>query len=156
MIVLELSLPVRGILLVLLILASSVWLGGAAGLIVVARSTSATLTAADRVAFFRHLGRRWGIVGTAALLVAYACGLVLLLAVPWTALSTWSVAVAVLLALALAVGIVKARRMTRLRRAAGSSRESVPGARAATALRAGIVLLSVVLVALAVAQSLSA
>lgn len=141
------------VLPVLLILASSVWLGGATCLIVVARVTRAALSPADRVALFRQLGRRWGIVGTAALAVAYACGLILLLAADWTALSTWLVGLGAALAIALAAGIVQARRMTRLRREPALSGSAVPQGRSATVLRAGIVLLSVVMVVLAVART---
>jgi len=143
------------VLLVLLILASSIWLGGAACLIVVSRITSTTLSATDRVALFRRLGRQWGIIGTVALLVAYACGLVLLFAAPWTALSTWLAVLGVLLALALAVGILQARRMTRLRRAAASSGAPAPHGRSAAVLRTGIVVLSVAMVVLAVARAQS-
>jgi hypothetical protein len=145
---------VTTILLVLLILATSVWIGGAACLIVVSRVTRTTLSAADRVALFRQLGKRWGIIGTAALVIAYACGLVLLLTAPWTALSTWLVVLGVALAIALAAGIVQARRMTRLRRAAASAGVAAPRSHSATLLRVGIVALSVAMVVLAVARNL--
>lgn len=142
------------ILLVLLILAASVWIGGAACLIVVSRVTRTTLNAVDRVAFFRQLGRRWGIVGTAALIVAYACGLILLLTTDWTPLSTWLVVLGVALAIALATGILQARRITRRRRVAASAGLAAPGSHSATFLRAGIVALSVAMVVLAVARTL--
>ncbi|HWU57776.1 MAG TPA: hypothetical protein VN045_03570 [Microbacteriaceae bacterium] len=141
------------LLLVLLILASSVWIGGAACLIVVSRVSRTALGAADRVTLFRQLGRLWGIIGTAALAVAYACGLILLLTAPWTPLSTWLVVLGVTLAIALAAGIVQARRMTRLRRAAASAGLAAPRSHSATILRAGIVALSVAMVVLAVVRT---
>jgi 1,4-dihydroxy-2-naphthoate octaprenyltransferase len=144
---------VTTLLLVLLILASSVWIGGAACLIVVSRVSRTALSAADRVTLFRQLGRRWGIIGTAALVVAYACGLILLLTAPWTPLSTWLVVLGVTLAIALAAGIVQARRMTRLRRAAASAGLAAPRSHSATILRAGIVALSVAMVVLAVVRT---
>jgi hypothetical protein len=144
---------VTTVLLVLLILASSVWIGGAACLIVVSRITRTTLSAADRVAFFRQLGRRWGIIGTAALVVAYACGLLLLLTTEWTPLSTWLVVLGAALAVALAAGIAQARRMTRVRRAAASAGVAAPASHSAAFLRGGIVVLSVAMVVLAVVRT---
>ena len=53
-----------------LLIAGSVWVGGYVAIGVVARVTVRTLGPADRVAFFRALGRMYGIVGTVALALA--------------------------------------------------------------------------------------
>lgn len=145
------------ILLCLLILSSAIWLGGLVTVLVVARSTSATLSEHDRVAFFRHFGRRFGVVATSALGIAYATGSALLLSVPWNGISAGLVVVAVLLVVVLGLGIGQARGLTRLRRASISNPEdtalrakTASQARSATILRAGIGLLSLVLLVLAV------
>ena len=73
----------------------------------------------SQVAFFRAIGRRYGIVGTAALLAAIGCGL----ALPWPP-STWSniieaaVALSGFLVLLTSAGMAQARAMTVLRRRA--------------------------------------
>ena len=99
----------------MLLLASCVWIGGWFSLVLIARSTTATIGAAERVEFFRHYGRVYGIASTIALVIALACGLALLIGLPWTALSTWIVVISAVLVLALAAGVVQARRLTRLR-----------------------------------------
>jgi hypothetical protein len=73
----------------------------------------------SQVALFRAIGRRYGIVGTAALLVAIGCGL----ALAWPP-STWSstidaaVALSGALVLLTGAGMAQARAMTGLRRQA--------------------------------------
>jgi uncharacterized membrane protein len=107
--------PTDAVLTGVLILATSLWLGGLVAIAVVARVAARTLDPAARIAFFRALGRFYGVVGTAALLVAYATGAALLRDQPWGTASTVTVVVAAALAVTLA-GMVQARRMTRLRR----------------------------------------
>jgi hypothetical protein len=77
------------------------------------------LDATSQVTLFRAIGRRYGIVGTAALLAAIGCGL----ALAWPP-STWSntiaaaVALSGVLVLFTAAGMAQARAMTALRRRA--------------------------------------
>lgn len=157
----DLPIFVRGLLSALLVISGSIWLGGAVSIFVVAGSTRAILNVPDRVTFFRDLGRRWGIIGTMALLLADACGLVLLLAAPWTALSTWLVIVGVVLILMLGLGIVQARRISRMRHALAVAPDAELAARiargepTATALRIALVLLSVLTILLAVGRALT-
>lgn len=139
-----------------LIFTAGVWLGGWVCLVVIARTTTATLARADRVKFFRRFGRNYGITATIALIIAFACGLALLVSMPWTALSTWLVALSVVLVIALALGVVQARRMTRLRHASAAAPEDTVlaahisrGAPWAVLLRAGIGLLSLAIFVLA-------
>jgi hypothetical protein len=146
-----------GVLTGLLILATSLWLGGLFAIAIVARVATRTLDPAARVAFFRALGRCYGVVGTAALALAYATGAALLRDHAWDAAMVATVVVAAVLAVTLGMGIVQARRMTRLRRrlleepddtalAAGVRR----GAGRAQALRGLIGVLSLALLALGV------
>jgi len=101
-----------------LILATSVWVGGLVAIAVVARVATRTLDPGARVAFFRALGRTYGVVGTLALALAYGAGAALLLDRPWDALLTATATVAATLLATTAFGVVQARRMSRLRRAA--------------------------------------
>jgi len=140
-----------------LILATSLWLGGLIAIAIVAGVASRTLDPAARIAFFRALGRTYGIVGTAALVVAYATGAVLLGEQPWGTTSTVTAVVAAALAVTLALGIVQARRMTRLRRRMLDEADDVAlaarvrhGAVGAQMLRGLIGVLSLVLLALGV------
>lgn len=146
-----------GLLTGLLILATSVWLGGLFAIAIVARVASRTLDPAARVAFFRALGRSYGIVGTAALVLAYGTGAALLHDEPWGPATIAAVVVAAALAGALSAGMVQARRMTRLRRHLLDSAPDADlasrvrkGALVAHALRGLIGLLSLALVALGV------
>lgn len=147
----------QAILLGLLLLSSAIWIGGWVSLLVVARSTTATLSREARVAFFRHFGRRYGIVSTGALIVALIAGSLLLATAPWTALSACLVVMGAILVAALCIGIFQARRMTRLRRAllAASGDTTLVsrvarGARVAIGLRGAIGAISLVMLVLAV------
>jgi len=141
----------------LLVLASSIWIGGLFAIAVVARVATGTLDAASRVAFVRGLGRSYGIVGTAALALAYGAGAALLYGREWNGTVIAAVTVAVALAATLAVGVVQARRMTRLRRQSLDVPDDEVlagrvhrGAAWAGGLRALIALLSLALLALGV------
>jgi uncharacterized membrane protein len=141
-------------LIALNLLASAIWVGGLVAIFVVARVTSATLEPSARIAFFRALGRLYGIVGCSALLVAMVTGAILLRDHPWEGLLIATAVVACNLLAATAIGIRQARRMTRLRRRALSGptllQEQVRrGAIAATTLRATIGALTLALVVLA-------
>jgi uncharacterized membrane protein len=137
------------------LVAASIWVGGLIAIFVVARIASATLGPAERIAFFRALGRTYGIVGSLALLVALAVGAILLDGHPWDSLLIATAIVAGALVLALATGIAQARAMTRLRRRAREAPElgeSVRrGAALASALRGVIAALPLTLVVLAAA-----
>jgi len=141
----------------LLIFASSVWIGGLFAIAVVARVATATLDATTRVAFFRRLGRAYGIVGTVSLALAYGVGAALLYGRSWNGTLIAAVTVAAALAATLAAGVVQARRMTRLRhRSLDVPQDDVlasrvrSGAARAGGLRALIALLTLVLLALSV------
>lgn len=147
----------NGILIGLLVLATSLWLGGLFAIAVVARVATRTLDPAARVAFFRGLGRSYAVVGTAALVLAYGAGAALLRDHGWDLTVAAAVVVAVALAAALGGGIAQARRMTRLRRRAldqpGDAALATRvrrGARRASVLRGLIGVLSLVLLALGV------
>ncbi|SEC00133.1 hypothetical protein SAMN04489806_2340 [Paramicrobacterium humi] len=142
-------------LLCLLVLSVSVWTGGYAAIIVVARTASTTLHAADRVAFFRSFGRAYLPVGTVALVVALATGGILLGERPWDPLATATVEVAALLVVLLGIAVLQARRMTRLRRLAARDDTDTElaarvsgGAVRAGLLRAALGLLTVALIVL--------
>lgn len=149
--------PAETSLTAVLVLATAVWVGGLVAIFVVARVAHATLDMADRVTFFRGLGRTYGPVGGVALAVALASGAVLASARTWSGPLTASAAVAAALVAVTAAGIVQARRMTRLRREALRTPDRPEltarvrrGARSAAILRATIAALSLALLALGV------
>jgi uncharacterized membrane protein len=150
-----LPLAASTILLVVHALSAAIWIGGLVAIFVVARAASATLDRADRIAFFRALGRAYGIVGGAALLVALASGAILLDDHPWDGLLTATAIVAAALLLATAAGVAQARAMTRLRREAMGTPALADrvrrGALLAAALRGAIGLLTLALVVLGAA-----
>jgi uncharacterized membrane protein len=155
--VMVLSLPraAENSLATLLVLATAIWVGGLVAIFVVARVAHATLGPAERVAFFRGLGRAYGLVGGVALTTALASGAVLASAYRWGGFLTASTAVAAGLVTATVAGVAQARRMTRLRqhalRAPGSPELTAKvrrGARNAAVLRAAIAALSLALLAL--------
>jgi uncharacterized membrane protein len=122
-------------LVALELLAACVWVGSLVCLALVTSSARKVLDGPSQVAFFRAIGRRYGIVGTAALLVAIGCGL----ALAWPP-STWSgtidaaVVLAGVLVLATIAGMTQARAMTALRRRVVSAPGDIS---AAEALRRG-------------------
>lgn len=145
----------RATLLGIFALAAAIWVGGFVAIGVVARVAVRTLPPDRRVAFFRGLGRSYGVVGGTALLVALGTGAALLSDRAWSTTLTVATAVAAGLVLATAAGVVQARRMTRLRRARLQEPDNPQlaarirtGARNATLLRATIGLLSLTLIAL--------
>lgn len=141
----------------LLILATTVWVGGLVTIAVVARVASRTLDPAARVRFFRGLGRTYGVVGTVALAVAYATGARLVYGRPWDAQLTATAVVATALFVTTAAGIASARRMSRMRRRLLERPDDAEmvaavrrGATRAGLLRALIALFSLALLALGV------
>jgi len=99
------------------LIAASIWVGGMVCLAIVANAARGVLDESSQMAFFRMVGRRYGMVGTASLFIAIAAGL----ALSWPP-SSWSGtgdAVAVLagvLVVATSAGMLQARSMTALRR----------------------------------------
>jgi hypothetical protein len=104
------------------LLAACIWVGSLVCLALVTSTARRVLDAPSQVAFFRAIGRRYGIVGTGALLVAIGAGL----ALSWPP-STWSstidaaVALSGALVLVTGAGMAQARAMTKLRRRSASS-----------------------------------
>jgi uncharacterized membrane protein len=144
------------VLVTVALLAACVWIGGFVAIAVVARVARSVLDPPARVAFFRSLGRSYGVVGGTALVVCLASGALLLRGQPWTATTSAAAGVAGAVVVATVAGVIQARAMTRLRRRALAD----PGdpvlaasirrrARSAAALRAAIGTLSIALVALA-------
>lgn len=141
--------------LVLLVLATSVWLGGYVAIAIVARASSVSLAPAARVAFFRALGRAYLPVGSAALMLAFVSGGVLLRGRAVDGVYIAAATTAALLVLVLAVAVAQARRLTELRQRANDSLGDNPppvgaarGGSFATLLRALLGVLSVMLVVL--------
>ncbi|MCL2584175.1 MAG: hypothetical protein FWE35_17160 [Streptosporangiales bacterium] len=141
-----------------LVFATAVWIGGMVAIFVVARVAQRTLGTAERVTFFRGLGRAYGPVGGAALAISLASGAALAFRHPWDGQLAASTAVAAGLVAVTAAGVVQARRMTRLRRAAlhdpGSTDLAARvrrGSRNAAALRAMIAAFSLALLVLGTA-----
>jgi hypothetical protein len=147
--------PAEASLTAVLILATAVWIGGLVAIFVVARVAHATLGAGERVAFFRGLGRAYGLVGGGALAAALASGDVLASRYRWDGQLTASTVVAAGLVAATVAGMTQARRMTRLRQDAldgtGSAELAAKvrrGALNAAAVRVTIAALSLALLAL--------
>jgi uncharacterized membrane protein len=143
------------VLLVVHALAAAVWIGGLVAIFIVARAASATLEPAQRVAFFRGLGRSYLRVGVPALVVALGTGAVLLGDHGWDGTVLGAVVVALALVAALGVGVAQARRMSRLRARSIAAPDDLElkrrvqkGAHGAALLRAAIGVLSLVLIAL--------
>jgi hypothetical protein len=113
------------------------------------------------VAFFRTLGRSYGIVSTLALALGLISGGILLADRDWDGLALAAVVVAVALVIATAAGVIQARGMTRLRQAAvrDPADEALAarvrrGSRRAAGLRATIGALSIGLLAIAAALAI--
>ena len=107
--------PAEAALTAVLVLATAVWVGGLVAIFVVARVARATLGTAERVAFFRGLGRAYGLAGGVALAIALASGAVLASTYRWDGQLTASAVVAAGLVAVTVAGVAQARRMTRLR-----------------------------------------
>lgn len=139
-------------------LAASIWVGGLVAIFVVARVASRTLEPAQRVSFFRSLGRTYGVLGSVALVVALASGAVLLDGHELDGLLAAAVILAAALLVVTTAGMAQARTMTRLRRQAVAEVGGKPldarirrGAIVATTLRACIGILTLALVVLGAA-----
>lgn len=143
------------LVLTVLVLSTSVWVGGYVAIAIVARATTAVLQPADRIALFRRLGGTYLRVGTVALVVALVTGAALVADHDWDALLASTASTAALLVLSLGVAVAQARQMTGLRRALLDqpddqelARRVRGGGRAAGTLRGVLGLLSLALVVL--------
>lgn len=146
---------VTAIVLAIFVLAVSVWFGGYVAIPIFVRVVRATLPPQQSVPLFRRLGQTYARVGTPALLIAYAAGLILVYGQPWSALLIVMIVLAAVLLAALLLGMVQARQMTRLRRALVAAPDDAhlghrvrTGARVAGGLRASLGVLSVILIVL--------
>jgi hypothetical protein len=144
------------------LIAACIWVGSLVCLALVANVARKVLDGPSQVTFFRAIGRRYGIVGSASLLVAIGAGV----ALAWPP-SSWSgtidaaVALSGVLVLATAAGMAQARTMTTLRRQAMSAPDDLDVARAvrrgrlvAGGLRSLMALVTLAVVVLA-AQAIS-
>jgi hypothetical protein len=145
----------RAALLGVFTLSSCIWVGGYVAIAVVARVAARTLCPAQRVVFFRGLGRSYLLVGAPALVIALGTGAGLVSGRGWDGLLVAAAVVAVALVISLVIGVVQARRMSRLRATALSADEVDPlnsrvrqGARAAALLRGAIGVFTLALIAL--------
>ncbi len=144
------------------LLAACIWVGSLVCLALVANVARKVLDGPSQVTFFRAVGRRYGMVGTGSLLVAIGAGLAL--AWPpasWSSTIDAAVALAGVLVLATAVGMIQARQMTTLRRQAmGAPDDQIvagavrQGRLVAGALRGLMALVTLAIVVLA-AQAIS-
>jgi hypothetical protein len=144
----------RPILTFVALLAISIWVGGFVTIGVVARVARRQLDPGVRVAFFRDLGRVYGLLGTGALAVAIACGAAMLDEHGWDGTALAAVLLTAALVVATCAGMLQARAMTRMRERAGRepgdellAGRVQRGARLAVALRATIGLLTLAVVA---------
>lgn len=147
----------RTLLIAVEMLAASIWVGSLVCLALVASVAREVLDPTSRIALFRGIGRLYGIIGTAALIVAIGVG-VALAGRPshWTASVTGALILSVALVVVTALGMIQARRMTvRRRQAIDAPDDQVVtrmirrGAAMAGALRGSIAVLTLVIVVLA-------
>ena len=134
------------------LVGGAIWVGGFVCVTVVTRIVRAKFAPADRVVFFRALGRIWGSVSLAGFAVAGLCGALLFARAGGDRRATLIALLAALVLLVTGAGIVQARRMTRLHTEVGRGDRARAAAlpRAATralALRGLIGLLTFALVA---------
>lgn len=140
-------------LLLVHLVAAAVWIGGYVAIAVVARVAQHTLDPPTRITFFRALGRAYGLVGGASLVIALATGALLLGPSISTRADRAAVGTAAALLVATAAGVRQARAIGRLRSRALDDPLLAPtverAALAAGVLRGAIGLLTLALVVLA-------
>lgn len=145
-------------LLGLLILGASVWMGGFVAIMVVNATSKETIGAAERIALFRGLGRRYLAVAVVAFVLVVVPGGILLATRPWDGFSLAILLVALLLVALTGAAVRQARQMTRMRKTALAAPDDAAraasitrNARTARVLRMGIGLASLALFVLALA-----
>ena len=142
------------LLIVLELVAASIWIGGLVAIGLVAHVARQTIQPRVRIRFFRSLGRRYLRAGGSSLLVALVCGALLLAPGDWTNEKAVALVFAAALVLVTVVAVIQARRLTVLRQAALEGGGAAPGlvilvdrrARSAAILRAMIGVLTLALV----------
>jgi hypothetical protein len=141
----------RTLLITIEIIAASVWIGSLVCLALVSRVAGQTLDGPSRVALFRGIGRLYGIVGSACLVIALFVGFLLVEPVTGGADAALIAACVVLLVVSVA-GMLQARRMTVRRGAANDAPQSASAARAVQhgAAVAGVLRASIAVVTLAI------
>lgn len=154
---------IRTLLVILEMVTASVWLGGLVCVAIVVRVSRRVLDESSQLALIRVLGRRYGVVGTISLLVAFVTYL-LLLGRPssWSIMCTTTVITWGFLILISWRAVIQARLTSALRRSvletgSGSSASStmLRSRKSANALRVVMGLTSMtvlVLVAVALAR----
>ena len=156
----------EGILTGLLTLGVGAWIGGFATVLVISRTSRSVLAAEDRVAYFRRFGRSLAVVASIMILLIIVPSAALLAAEEIRPFAASMLLVACALVAITAVGIVQARKMTRLRSLAlAGGADDAPdsdarmadavrrGAGLAIVLRSAIGMGSLVLVVLAIAMA---
>jgi hypothetical protein len=146
----------RTVLIAVEMLAGSIWVGSLVCLALVSTVARDVLDPAPRIALFRGIGRSYGIVGTAALIVAIGVGGVLAgRPSHWTGTVTDTLVLAVALVALTAFGMLQAHRMTERRRQAVDalgderlSRSVRRGAVIAGTLRGAIAILTLIILVL--------
>jgi hypothetical protein len=106
---------VTSVAVFVLLLATTIWIGGFVAIAIVAHVARHELDAPTRIAFFRRLGRCYLVVGGGSLAVALGSGGILLARDDWTPTKTVAGALGLALALATVVGVIQARELTRMR-----------------------------------------
>ncbi len=139
-----------------LVLGTAIWVGGFVTIMVLARASRAVLQPGDRVALFRKFGNDYLPVAIVAMVLIVVPGGILLAQRPWDGLATTLVILVACTAVATAAGVVQARAMTRLRRAALEAPDDLGervrrAGRRALVLRATIGVLTVAMYAVAIA-----
>jgi len=146
----------RTVLIAIEMLAASVWVGSLVCLAIVSSAARHALDPTARVALFRRVGRAYGVVGSGSLLIAIAGGV----ALSWPPSEfggTTGVALglSVVLGGITVLGMLQARRMTKLRqRVIQSPGDTIAtallrrGAAVAGALRGSMALLTLVIIGL--------
>ena len=146
----------RTVLIAVEMLAASIWIGSLVCLALISSVARRMLDAPTRVALFRSIGRVYGIVGTGALLVGIAAGMVIAgRPSQWSVGVTAALVLSVLLVALTTVAMMQARAMTVFRQrgiddphdesAASAMRR---GSTIAGALRGGMGLLTLVILVL--------
>lgn len=150
----------HAVLIGALVLGTAIWLGGFITLLVLSPVSRKTLRPEDRVALFRGFGRSYLVVASVGMVLIVVPGGILLGQRDWDGLATTLVILVACTVAATAVGVVQARAMTRLRKAALSSPDDLMphvdrGARRALVLRSAIGVLTVAMYVVAIACAAS-
>ncbi|GAB3032550.1 hypothetical protein GCM10027052_06840 [Parafrigoribacterium mesophilum] len=157
---LELPVALAKVLVGLLILASSLWIGGFVALIIFSASSKKSLDRPQRIALFRQVGPRYLRVAAVASVLVVIPGAVLLIARPFDGFTIAVLVLAVAIGVVTWIGVRQARAMGRMRKAAlahpddGTQAAAIDrAATRATLLRAGIGVLSLALFVVGIAMA---